>query len=229
MAQPLHIVVDRGVLLDIGVGLRDICLGLVVVVVGDEVLHRVVRQHLAQLVGQLSGQSLVRRHQQGGPLHLLDQPRRGRRLTGAGGAEQDDILLTAAQPPLQLRYRGGLVTCGLVLADHLEPRLGALDRPDRPELRMRQRLLAGCVLIRGDLRCESHGHQGRRRYRQVPPRRHHRAGTRAIAPRPNRHGHGNRRAMRTRARTRNPANPERRCHPRPHSLRPAHKVRAGPS
>ena len=64
VAQPLDVLVDRGVLLDVGVGLRDVRLGLVVVVVGDEVLDGVVRQHLAQLVGQLRGQRLVRRHHQ---------------------------------------------------------------------------------------------------------------------------------------------------------------------
>ena len=58
--QPLDLVVDRGVLLDVGVRLRDVGLGLVVVVVGDEVLDRVVGQQLAELVGQLGGQGLVR-------------------------------------------------------------------------------------------------------------------------------------------------------------------------
>ena len=94
--QPLDLVVDRGVLLDVGVGLRDVRLGLVVVVVGDEVLDRVVGQQLAQLVGQLRGQRLVRRHHQRRPLQPLDQPGRGRRLAGAGGAEQHDVLLARA-------------------------------------------------------------------------------------------------------------------------------------
>ena len=91
--QPLDVVVDRRVLLDVGVGLRDVRLGLVVVVVRDEVLDRVVRQHLPQLVGQLRRERLVRRHHQRGPLQPLDQPRRGGRLAGARGAEQHDVLL----------------------------------------------------------------------------------------------------------------------------------------
>ena len=78
VAQPLDLLVDRGVLLDVGVRLRDVRLGLVVVVVGDEVLDRVVRQQLAELVGQLGGEGLVRRHHQGGALQLLDQPGGGR-------------------------------------------------------------------------------------------------------------------------------------------------------
>ena len=58
--QPLDLLVDRGVLLDVGVGLRDVRLGLVVVVVGDEVLDGVVRQQLAELVGELRRERLVR-------------------------------------------------------------------------------------------------------------------------------------------------------------------------
>ena len=62
VAQAFDLVVDRGVLLDEGVGLRHVGLGLVVVVVGDEVLDGVVGQQLAELVGQLRGQRLVVRH-----------------------------------------------------------------------------------------------------------------------------------------------------------------------
>ena len=42
-AQPVDLLVDRGLLLDVGVRLRDVGLGLVVVVVGDEVLDGVAR------------------------------------------------------------------------------------------------------------------------------------------------------------------------------------------
>ena len=138
VAQPLHVVVDRAVLLDVGVGLRDVRLGLVVVVVRDEVLDGVVRQHLPQLVGQLGGQCLVRRHHQGRPLQPLDQPRGGRRLAGAGGAEQHHVALPRLDPALQLLDGGRLITGGLVLADHLEPAAGAHDVVDSAVLRVRK-------------------------------------------------------------------------------------------
>jgi hypothetical protein len=51
--QPLDLLVDRAVLLDVRVGLGYVRLGLVVVVVADEVLHRVVREEPAELVRQL--------------------------------------------------------------------------------------------------------------------------------------------------------------------------------
>ena len=42
--QPLDLLVDRGILLDVGIGLRDVGLGLVVVVVAHKILDRVVGQ-----------------------------------------------------------------------------------------------------------------------------------------------------------------------------------------
>ena len=124
VAEPLDLVVDRRVLLDVGVRLRDVGLGLVVVVVRDEVLDRVVRQQFLELVRQLRGEGLVRRHDQRGPLHLLDQPGRRRRLAGAGGAEQDDVGLPRVDALGERRDRRRLVARGLELADDLEAALG---------------------------------------------------------------------------------------------------------
>ena len=129
--QPFHIGVDRGVLLDVGVGLRDVGLRLVVVVVRDEVLDRVLREQFTQLVGQLGGERLVRRHHQRRPLHPFDQPRGGRRLTGAGRAEQHDVLLPSADPPFQIVDRLRLVAGRTVIGHHPEPPVGAWDVPHR--------------------------------------------------------------------------------------------------
>ena len=132
VAQALDLLVDRGVLLDVGVRLRDVRLGLVVVVVRDEVLDGVVRQELAELVGQLGGQRLVRRHHQRGALELLDHPRGGGGLAGAGRAEQDDVLLACRDAPLQLGDGRRLVAAGLVGADDLEGRHRAFDLGNGP-------------------------------------------------------------------------------------------------
>ncbi len=88
VAEPVDLVVDRRVLLDVGVGGREVRLGLVVVVVGDEVLDPVLREQLAELAGELRGQALVGREHDRGPLHLLDHPGDRERLPRAGDAEQ---------------------------------------------------------------------------------------------------------------------------------------------
>ena len=59
VAEPVDVVVPGRVLLDVEVGLRDVRLGLVVVVVRDEVLDGVVREELAELVAELRGERLV--------------------------------------------------------------------------------------------------------------------------------------------------------------------------
>ena len=123
--QPLDLGVDRRVLLDEGVGLRDVRLGLVVVVVADEVLDRVVRHELAELVRQLRRERLVVREHQRRPLHLLDEPRGGRRLAGSGGAEQHDIRLAGVDARGELGDRLRLVAGGLVFADDFEGAYGA--------------------------------------------------------------------------------------------------------
>ena len=128
--QPLDLLVDRGVLLDEGVRLRDVCLGLVVVVVTDEVLDGVVGQQLPELVGQLGGQGLVRSHHQRRPLEFLDDPRGRGALAGSGRAEEDDVLRSGFDAPGDLFDSGRLVTGRLVLADHAEGRHGALQVGD---------------------------------------------------------------------------------------------------
>ena len=85
--EPRDVVVLRGVLLDVEVGLGHVRLGLVVVVVRDEVLDRVVREELAELVAELRGQRLVVGDHERRPLDLLDDPGHRRRLAGAGRAE----------------------------------------------------------------------------------------------------------------------------------------------
>ena len=57
VAEALDLVVHRRVLLDVRVARGHVRLGLVVVVVGDEVLDPVVREEGAELAGQLGGQA----------------------------------------------------------------------------------------------------------------------------------------------------------------------------
>ena len=98
VAEPVDLVVPRAVLLDVEVGLRDVRLRLVVVVVGDEVLDRVVREELAELVAELRGERLVVGDHEGGPADALDRPGHRRRLAGAGGADERLVALAPEQP-----------------------------------------------------------------------------------------------------------------------------------
>ena len=83
VAQAVDLLVDRRVLLDVQVAAGHVGLGLVVVVVGDEVLDRVVGEERAELVAQLRRQRLVVRDHQRRALHRLDHAGHRHRLARA--------------------------------------------------------------------------------------------------------------------------------------------------
>ena len=95
--QPRDVVVPGRVLLDVEVGLGHVRLGLVVVVVRDEVLDRVVREELTELVAELRGQRLVVRDHERRAADLLDDPGHRRGLAGAGRAEQRLVSLAGGE------------------------------------------------------------------------------------------------------------------------------------
>jgi hypothetical protein len=124
MPQAVDLLVDRAVLLDVEVLRRHVGLGLVVVVVGDEVLDRVVREELAELVAELSGERLVVGDHERRPLNLLDRERHRRRLARARHAEQRLEPIPRAQARGQLVTRLRLVGDRLVSGVDLEARHG---------------------------------------------------------------------------------------------------------
>ena len=114
------VVVLRGVLLDVEIGLRDVRLGLVVVVVGDEVLDGVLREELAELVAELRGERLVVRDHERRALELLHHPGHRRRLARARRAEERLAAVPLAQRLGELRDRLRLVAGRAVRGCHAE-------------------------------------------------------------------------------------------------------------
>ena len=88
IAQLIDLVVHRKVLLDIGIGGRDIALGLIVIVVGDEVFDGVFGEKFAELVAQLRRKRLVVRDDERGPPHVLDDVCHRERLAAARHADE---------------------------------------------------------------------------------------------------------------------------------------------
>ena len=109
VAHAVDLLVDGRVLLDVGVRGREIRLGLVVVVIGDEVLHRVPGEKLLELVVELGGQRLVVRDHKRGPLDLLDHVRHGEGLARARYPEQDLVFEPLDDAVGKLLDRLGLV------------------------------------------------------------------------------------------------------------------------
>ena len=115
-AQSVQLIVDRRFLLDIGVRGRQVGFGLVIVVVADEILDRVLREEVAELVEELRGESLVVRQDQGGPVDALDELGHREGFARAGYAEQHLMLVAALDAAHQLRDGLGLIAAGLVVA-----------------------------------------------------------------------------------------------------------------
>ena len=105
----VDLVVDRRFLLDVRVGRRDVGLGLVVVVVADEVLDGVVGEEAPELLIELRRERLVVDHHQRRPVHRGDGLRHRERLARAGDAEQHLVRVAALQPLGQLADGARLV------------------------------------------------------------------------------------------------------------------------
>ena len=133
VAQHLHLLVDGGVLLDVGVRLRHVGLGLVVVVVRDEVDHGVLGKELAHLGRHLGREGLVGLHDERGLAERLDGLGHGEGLARARHAEQRLVAVARADAGRELLDGLGLVARRLVGAHHMEPRV-ALGLPKAPEL-----------------------------------------------------------------------------------------------
>ena len=114
MAEAVNLVVDRGVLFDIGVAGGNVGLRLIIIVIGDEILHRAVREKGLELTAQLGGQGLVVGDHQGGPLDPLDDGGHRKGLARAGNA-QKHLGVFPAQHAVRQGLNGlGLVPAGLV-------------------------------------------------------------------------------------------------------------------
>ena len=141
--QPLDLVVDARILLDEGVGARDVGLGLVVIEVADEVFDRVVREEALELGVKLRGQRLVMRDDQRGPVHVPDDVGDGEGLARAGDAQQHLVLRAGQQPFRQLRNRLRLVPGRLVRRDEFEHQKPSYERAAAESTRRAKRPFGG--------------------------------------------------------------------------------------
>ncbi len=119
-AELVEFLVDGGFLLDVEVAGGDVGLGLVVVVVGDEVLDCVGGEELLELVKELGGEGLVVGEDEGGAVELLDDLGHGEGLARAGDAEQDLVLLAGGNAGDELVDGAALIAARLVVTDQLK-------------------------------------------------------------------------------------------------------------
>ena len=115
VAHAVDGVVDQAVFFDERVRRRDIRLGLVIVVVADEVLDGVVGKERLQLLIELGGQGLVVGEQQRGAIHPLDDVGDGEGLARAGDTQEHLVGQALVQTVDEAFDGDGLVPLGHVV------------------------------------------------------------------------------------------------------------------
>ena len=109
VAQLINLVVDRGILFNIGIRLGNIGFRLVIIVVGNKVFHGIFREECFQLAGQLRRQSLVVGDDQGRLAYLVDDLGHGISLACTGSAQQHLTVHALLQSLYQFGNGLGLV------------------------------------------------------------------------------------------------------------------------
>ena len=144
MAHPVDLLVDRAVLLDIGVGARDIGFRLVIIVIRDEILDRVLREERLELAVKLSRERLIGRENERGPLGFLDHLRHGEGLARAGHAKQHLLAFERAHACDKLADCAWLIAARLEIRfDYERPAALALFGPRRPVRHEQRHIGAG--------------------------------------------------------------------------------------
>jgi hypothetical protein len=118
--ESLDLFVDRRILLDVGVGTRDVGFRLIIIEVADEIFHRVPREELLELRVELRGECLVMRDDERGPIKLADDVRHGECLPRPGHAEQSLMAIAGLDRLQQLRDRLALIPPRLVVGLELK-------------------------------------------------------------------------------------------------------------
>ncbi len=119
-AVALDLLVDRRVLLDVGIRLGNVRLGLVVVVVRDEVVYGVLGEKLLQFREELGGERLVVGQDERGTVPPGDEVRERERLAAPRHALEDEAVVAARETVEQFVDGLRLVPRRLERGDELE-------------------------------------------------------------------------------------------------------------
>ena len=114
VAHAVDFLVHRRIFFDVGVGARDIGFGLVVIVIRDEIFHRVFGEEVFHLAVKLRRQRLVGRQDERRALHGFDHLRHGEGLAGTRDAQQHLIAFIGIGASDEFLDRGRLITGRLV-------------------------------------------------------------------------------------------------------------------
>ena len=134
MAQALDLIIDGGILFDIGIRVGNICLRLIVVVIGNEVFHSVLRKELPELRAKLRCQRFIMGKNQRGSVAVGDDIRHGKSLAGAGDAKQHLIAQTHFDAAGQLINGLRLISRGFIFGNKLKIHVFSFRNPGQSKI-----------------------------------------------------------------------------------------------
>ena len=88
MPHFIDFIVDGGVFFNIGIGLGQVGLGLVIIVIADKIPHRVIREKRFKLIVKLSRKGFIMSEHQSRFLHLFYDVGNGISFSGTRYSEQ---------------------------------------------------------------------------------------------------------------------------------------------
>ena len=109
MAELIDLVVDRAVLLYVGVGGGNVRLRLIIVVIRDEVFDGVIREELLEFAAKLRGERFVMREDERRAVYARDDVSHREGLAGAGDSEQHLLAEALFDSARELVYRLRLI------------------------------------------------------------------------------------------------------------------------
>ena len=124
MAHAVYLFVDLRIFFDIGIGARHIGFRLIVVIIRNEILHRVFREEAFHFTIKLRGKRLVRCQDQGWALHRLNHLGHGEGLAGTCHTQQHLVAVTGLQASDKLRNGARLVAIRFIRRGHGKPPRG---------------------------------------------------------------------------------------------------------
>ena len=86
MTQPVNFFVDGGILFDVGICMSNVGFRLVVIVIGNEILNRIIGEEFPELRTKLGSKGLIMGKNQCGAVQLFNNRCHSEGLTGTGYA-----------------------------------------------------------------------------------------------------------------------------------------------
>ena len=114
-AEPVDLIVDRTVLLDKRVGMRDVGLRLIIIIIGDKVFHRIFGEELLELAAELRSQCFVVGEHQRRAVEGGNDVGHRERLARAGDASQHLFVQAVFKPGDKRPDRLGLISHRLII------------------------------------------------------------------------------------------------------------------